>query len=191
MKYLHADDELLEQYALGTLGEQETAELEEHLLACGACREQLVQTEEFIRTVRQAAEAKPKVIPIRWNRKPVWAALGVAASLTIVTGVSMWREPAAAPATIFLQPLRGPESGETLPAGRAAVFVMEAPDAPPCCLVEIVDLEGERQASSAGDIREGKLSVKVSGLKEGEYWVRVYRGGAERELLREYRVRAQ
>jgi hypothetical protein len=58
----HIEEELLERYSLGKLGEDECASLEEHLLVCHSCQDRLAETDEFVRTIRAAVPrlaAKP------------------------------------------------------------------------------------------------------------------------------------
>ena len=50
----HPQDEELEGYCRGCLGDARSAHLEEHLLLCEVCRARLIKTEEFIAAVRQA-----------------------------------------------------------------------------------------------------------------------------------------
>ena len=50
----HIPDDLIDEYALGRLGEPELAALEEHLLACGECRNRLQLADEFIQALREA-----------------------------------------------------------------------------------------------------------------------------------------
>ena len=51
---LHASCEVLEDYALERLHEEETASLEEHLLFCEVCRNRLDVVEEQIQLLRTA-----------------------------------------------------------------------------------------------------------------------------------------
>ena len=55
----HIEEETLELYALGRLGEDEAAPVEEHLLVCHFCQDRLAATDEYIRTVRAAAHKLP------------------------------------------------------------------------------------------------------------------------------------
>jgi len=51
----HIDEETLECYALGRLAEDEAASVEEHLLVCHSCQDELAAADEYISTVRAAA----------------------------------------------------------------------------------------------------------------------------------------
>ena len=50
----HQSTEQLELYALGRLAEPEQAVIEEHLLICEACREQLDEVEAYAKAMRRA-----------------------------------------------------------------------------------------------------------------------------------------
>ena len=51
----HIDEETLECYALGRLNEEEAAPVEEHVLVCHICQDELAAADEYIRAVRAAA----------------------------------------------------------------------------------------------------------------------------------------
>jgi hypothetical protein len=62
----HFAQDVLEQYALGTLSEEGCAGLEEHLLICPRCQTQLEETDKFISVLRSAcvlAVTKSQGIP--------------------------------------------------------------------------------------------------------------------------------
>jgi len=50
----HVPEDALEQYAMGKLGSDEAAPLEEHLLICPRCLQRLDETEDYIRVIRAA-----------------------------------------------------------------------------------------------------------------------------------------
>jgi uncharacterized C2H2 Zn-finger protein len=53
----HVDDELLELYAVGRVFDsQQRVSLEEHLLLCVSCQDQLREHKDYIRCVRAALE---------------------------------------------------------------------------------------------------------------------------------------
>ena len=51
----HIDDDALESYVLGKLNKEQSAVLEEDLLICEACQENLERTDAFIDALRKAA----------------------------------------------------------------------------------------------------------------------------------------
>lgn len=52
--YLHCDEQTLEEYCLGILGERRTNAVEEHLLICEDCTEALAVQSEFIHCLKAA-----------------------------------------------------------------------------------------------------------------------------------------
>ena len=52
----HIDHEVLEAYSLGRLEKDKIAGVEEHLLTCKLCQEELTVTDEFIAAFRRAAK---------------------------------------------------------------------------------------------------------------------------------------
>ncbi len=52
----HVDEEALERYAMGALGEEDEAPIEEHLLLCGGCRNRLTEIDGFLKALRQRPE---------------------------------------------------------------------------------------------------------------------------------------
>ena len=50
----HVDEELLERYSLGRIGEDEAASLEEHLLICEECMDRLEGLNVYHRAMRAA-----------------------------------------------------------------------------------------------------------------------------------------
>jgi len=49
----HLSDDLIEEYARKRLSEASTAEVEEHLLVCEACRFRLEVAEEYVDDIRR------------------------------------------------------------------------------------------------------------------------------------------
>ena len=52
----HIDHEVLDSYSLGRLEKDKIAGVEEHLLTCELCQEELTVTDEFIAALRRAAK---------------------------------------------------------------------------------------------------------------------------------------
>ncbi|HWU38316.1 MAG TPA: hypothetical protein VN203_11780, partial [Candidatus Acidoferrum sp.] len=119
----HARAEDLERYSMGTLLGPEGEALEEHLLLCPACQDDLTETDIYVQTMRAAASrlrAEALVSHLR-NRSGFWdffwrpgLAYGIIAAvcLTLVVWVSVSRQPATSagvpPAAVLLQTIRGP-----------------------------------------------------------------------------------
>jgi hypothetical protein len=195
MTTMHPHDDLLEAYAMEKLAEDEAAALEEHLLACSGCRDRLVEVEDFIATFRQAVQESQqvarKVLPFRMPRRIVWAPLAAAAALILgIFAYQSQEHQAMTPAVLFLQPLRGPESGTETTAARPLILVMDVQaEAAGGYAAEIVDSEGERVLWAQPELRDGRLSMRSPGLEPGAYWVRLYERRPALEQIHEYRVR--
>lgn len=56
---MHIDPEQLEKYALGHLSEAENAALEEHLLICSQCQDDLALTDRSIAAIRDVLKRHP------------------------------------------------------------------------------------------------------------------------------------
>jgi predicted anti-sigma-YlaC factor YlaD len=56
----HISKEALEQYAMGTLFGLQLKPVEEHLLTCSACRDQLQAADEYVAAMRSAARKMVK-----------------------------------------------------------------------------------------------------------------------------------
>jgi len=90
----HASDETLEGYAMGSLGEPVLAELEEHLLVCPHCQEQLKEFDSYVAAMRNAAaglELKDESRKEFWTRvsgaltlRRIGWAMAIAALLVLV-----------------------------------------------------------------------------------------------------------
>src|SRR3981081_2552447 len=65
----HLEDTELEQYSMGTLSEARLEAFEEHLLACEACQDQLLDMEAYVNAMRSAS---PK---LREAPQPFWTDL--------------------------------------------------------------------------------------------------------------------
>jgi hypothetical protein len=197
MTTIHPNDELLETYALGRLSEAEAAGLEEHLIACGACRDRLVETEDFIAAFRQGAletaPAAAKVLPFRLPRRTIWAPMAVAAALLL--GIFAYQPHGnreGEPAVLVLQPLRGPEAGAAAEAGRPLVLLMDVPSETAAGYdAEIVDSDGGTVLRRAARLRDGRLVIDSEGLSRGDYWVRLYERRPVPEQMEEYRLQVR
>ena len=53
----HIPEDLLEQYAMGTLPDPESAPVEEHILLCSECQARLQEIDEFLLAIQGAAAA--------------------------------------------------------------------------------------------------------------------------------------
>ena len=53
----HCSDAVLEEYCLHMLSEEQTAEVEEHLLVCEECAQRLDQQDEFVHVLKSVLGA--------------------------------------------------------------------------------------------------------------------------------------
>jgi anti-sigma factor RsiW len=196
----HASDETLESYAMGSLAGPALAEVEEHLLVCPHCQEQLKDVDSYVTAMRSAAaglEVKDESRKELWTRVSTvltfrrigWA---VAIAALLVLGVSLrlsWRSsPSAQPLALVLETNRGSEL-QRAPAGRPLTLSLDATGLPvlPAYDVEAVDAKGAVQAQFHAVTGQSGIKIQLAeGLRRGNYFVRIY--SPSRELLREYGV---
>jgi hypothetical protein len=62
----HFSEDLLEEYAFKRTVEPVLAQLEEHLLACVACRSRLAEIDGYIKVVKAATAGTQKKPPRSW-----------------------------------------------------------------------------------------------------------------------------
>jgi hypothetical protein len=195
MPYMHIEDDLLDQYAIGTLAQERLAGVEEHLLICEACQSRLLASDEFAMLFRVTAVQPDARLQRGWrmfwnHRAASWTvAAAVFAALLLVGGP--FRKPAA-PATVFMQSLRGPDAPAQVTAGRAALLVF---DLVPTTGVKdyqarIVNPVGTQILAAAVSSKDGHLAVLVDRLPPGSYWVRVFRTDSP-DPIAEYGLRAK
>jgi len=113
---LHVSEDQLESYALGRLPDSDVSLLEEHLILCAACRENLDRIGDAALGLREALNAypAPELAAARsrdwfsWVRRPVFPmAIAFAAILGVIAVLSI-NKPALAPvASIQLMATRG------------------------------------------------------------------------------------
>ena len=200
----HASDEVLEQYAMGRLDAGAVQALEEHLLICSGCQDNLTFADAYQKSMRNAAlelrrQSSAQATPHgkKWFRglvglpKPVWI-LGMAALALLVATESRWpliHSSVAQPALVLLESKRGAESplNSSTPAAKPFTLVLDLTGLPlfPQYRLEIVDAAGRAVVGSTAAPANNELRATVAkGLPAGMYYVRVYAPGPE--LLREY-----
>ena len=192
----HIDDDVLEQYAMGSVGTESLPAIEEHLLTCPDCQARLIQVDEFIGLFRAAAtqlDARPqplwrRLFHVRWIG--AFVAAVVAAGLLLIFVDS--RKPPVMPATVLMQSLRGPEAATAIPAGKPVRLVFDVTPAGDArdYEVRVVDLLGNQIFAIPVEINQGHLSVLIRKLGLGSYWVRIYRG-ANSEPIAEYGLKTE
>ena len=195
----HIEENLLDQYALGTLSAESIAELEEHLLICSFCQSRLVEADELLILFREAATLQDASTTPRWLnafafRTSLWS--GTAAALTallilLITGDS--HRAKLPPAILLMQSLRGPDAGAEMSSARPflLVFDVDVQANHADYEIDIVDAVGNEVLKRAAEVRDGRLAAPLEKLARGSYWVRVYRKQPGKELLAEYSLRSK
>ncbi len=199
---VHASEESLERYSMGTLGQAETATLEEHLLVCSQCQDRLTETDAFIRATRQAARklqsrrspARGKYLPRALLPKPIWAA--VAAFSLVFAAAGVWtlrRQHQAPPVAVALETFRGGLPGAQAPAGRPLLLRVDLTGLPESAAydLEVVNAQGRSLRRVAIRRTAAPAQAEVAGLERGQYWVRLHGPPPQRELLREFGLRVE
>jgi anti-sigma factor RsiW len=190
----HIDDDVLDQYASGSLRPELLAGIEEHLLTCPDCQTRLISTDEFIGLFRTAAtqpDARPQPLWQRlFNVRWIGTAVVVAAVFSFI--FVQFPKPPMMPATVFMQSLRGPEAVAAITAGKPVrlVFDLTPTGAVRDYEVRVVDLLGTQVLAIPVEFNNGQLSVLIRTLGVGSYWARVFRR-ANSELIAEYGLRAE
>jgi hypothetical protein len=211
-RHEHATEEALEMYSLETLPEADTEVLEEHLLVCPECQERLTEVDIYVRHMKAAAAKLRAESPRRkaagfpgsfpgslvWPA-PVWVAVVVVCLLGLawaVIGRRALSPDQSPPIAVALQVVRGVDdaSNSGVPEGHPLRLEADLAGLPSEELVamELVDAGG--RPSHRSEVRpEGERAVLLipSGLSQGTYWVRLYKTGPRKELLREYALRIQ
>jgi hypothetical protein len=193
----HIHEDLLDQYAMATLPEGSVAEVEEHLLSCSLCQKRLVETDEFLTVFRAAAtqvDARPARQPKPFLLSRIIACAGAAAAFAVLLVFLIPGERQNAklpPATLLMQSFRGPEAAAHMVSGRPYRLVFDlSVQATVDYEVEIVDEIGNGILRIGADVRNGQLTAPLEKLGRGSYWVRVYRTQPDRQVVAEYRLRA-
>jgi len=190
----HIDDDVLEQYASGSLGPELLAAIEEHLLTCPDCQTRLIAVDEFIGLFRAAAmqpDARPRPLWQRLFNARWTVAFAVVAAVFFLIFLE-FRKPPMTPATVFMQSLRGPEAVAAITAGKPIrlVFDLTPTGAARDYEVQVVNLLGTQVLAIPPEFHNGHLSVVIRKLAFGSYWVRIYRR-ANSEPIAEYGLRTE
>ena len=193
----HLTEERIESYSMGKLAEPEFALVEDHLLLCGICQEQVEKMDEFLHAVRGAAKLAKDNPPTAWDRYRAfftfhpgssWA--GVSAVAAAVVIFSFLPFSSSTPQRLALSTIRGSES--SVPHAKAntpidlQLDVTELP-ASPLYTIELVDSGGGIIRNYTNEPKSSKLNVAIGEkLPSGQYWIRLYGNSLKTDLLREY-----
>jgi hypothetical protein len=201
----HINEELLELYSMGRLGEPKLGEVEEHLLLCDQCQDRLEEVDGFVKVFRQASRQasetradygrRQREEPGRvwqWVR-PVWAAAAASAAVLLVTFVLPPRSVDEPSQTVDLRAFRGESaSGSvTAEAGRRLDLRMDAAgiDGPSTYRLEIVNGAGGTLWTGRPDRHNDILVVSAPAVRRGQYWVRLL--NPKGETVREFGLRVR
>lgn len=77
----HIEETTLESYSMGSLAEEEVAEVEQHLLLYESCCARVTDADSYVRAMKQAAQELPEPEPFRWNLRLLLPAFAVCALL--------------------------------------------------------------------------------------------------------------
>jgi hypothetical protein len=125
--------------------------------------------------------------------KPAWAATAAAAAVLLfvsprLTGPTQFE-------VVTLRALRGADDGSSAVAsGKAVRFEIDLTEIPPApaFVVEIADSSGSTLWKDSVTPNGNALSVPIARkLDTGRYWIRLYAGGNEPRLLREFGLLAR
>ena len=194
IKSQHTLQAVLGNYLLGRLEEPEKTAVEEHLLLCEACRQELDE-QEFGYLVRESSRrirSREEAAAMRLRRHPrlawPWAlAAGLAAVLflsrpSVTTTYS----------DVELQTMRGAPGTARAPAGhplRLAIDLTELP-ARPTLKLELVTAVGAPVFQASQTVTGDTLVVVIDRkLTPGIYWARLY--DPDSRLLREFGLRVE
>ena len=194
----HASDEALEKYAMHSLAEPALAEIEEHLLVCSQCQQQLDEIDTYVSAMRSAAKRLDQEDESRkhyWthvSRVLTFRRFGWAMAVTaLVLGAVAWRiatkpDRVVEPFALVLEASRG--SGiQHAPEGRRLALRLDTQGLASFSSypLEVVDESGHLQYESQVQAEQSGVRASLPvGLHRGTYFIRLY--SPSRELLREY-----
>ena len=192
----HISGELLERYTLQQLSEEKLAPIEEHLLVCQRCQQNLTELENFVDAMKIAARQmqgqKAPAPRLRLApRRPLQWALPLAGGLLVSTLLifSYARRPQdMAQSEVILTATRGASEAAVAQAPANSILIVQADAhdvAPGTQLrLEVANSDGRVVWQGAGDCRAGRITARVNhALSSGLYWFRVYERG---DLVKEY-----
>lgn len=214
----HLEEALLEQYSMGNLPEEQTAIFEEHLLACEACQDCLLEMDTYInavRTVSPRLREEPGVkIGVKrekdahsakdWMRElwamltgakiPVMAGCAVAAAMVMLLRAPVAVSPAPEPIAVVLEARRGVDgvSEAKAPAARPLILQVDLTELPSLSdyRLEVVDRNGKGAWQASVKPAGNRIERALdTQLAQGVYFVRLYAPAGE--LLREFSLRIE
>jgi hypothetical protein len=188
----HIEEEKVEGYVMGALAEDATADVEQHLFVCEACRDRITEAEAYVLAMKRTT---PRMAPHKspaeaersgWNLRLLLPAFAVFALLIVVVAVRFL--PLAgdhAPIAVSLFAMRGSDAAARGPANRPLLLRPDLQGLPvaPAYRVAVVGVSGS--IAWQGTLASGDTSGVVAPPQpKGVYFVRVLLPSGE--LLREY-----
>jgi len=198
----HIPEEQLEAYAMNSLSRNEVETVEEHLLFCTTCQDQLESVERYVKAMRGAASRLTKeqaaALPAHgawaWLRTrlpasfPIWASAVALACLILAVGVQFKQTPnLGLPIEVELQAVRG--ASVPVQAGHALHLRLDnrGIHEMPSWKIEIVEERGGRVWSGTGKWSTNAIDATVNqAFGPGIYFVRLLKEGEE--PVREYQL---
>ena len=194
---VHPTEDLLEEYSFGRICEPALTPLEEHLLICAQCQDQLEAIDDYRAVVKSGIAAFERERQSAFVPSPGFVfpkffgrMLLATAVLLMVAGVIGWRAhrpvtEVSEAETVRLMALRGSGGEGTAHAksGRRLELVIDRTDLPSSVSyrLEIVSSSGRPVWSGITRVAGQDIAAAVDAhFQSGVYWVRLYSG--EREL---------
>ena len=183
----HPDDETIELYVRGKLGEDRTNELEDHYALCRHCQRRIVESQDLMSTVRAALTQVPYVeerlvrrpfLSRLWNwlrgSAPIWvpalAALILGVGLTWMVAPGFFH---SKPVEVVLAARRGVEFGSA-PADRLLTIKLDRTGLPVVRSGTLVSNDGRVLQHQSWKVDDPVWLSVTAGLPAGRYWVRLY-----------------
>jgi len=192
----HVSDELLEEYARGSMVVSQASVVSEHLFECDICNQKLEEEIQFRIAMRTAASQKVAQEPVshRWW-KPLFAPvplLSAAVALVFFAFFLPRITQTGPPVVAELAALRGNQSAE-VPAGRRLELRLAGSGTEEMkgIRVEIVSQDGGRVWNGGASLQGQFWRVETEkGFPAGQYWVRLYGPNQTADSpLREYALK--
>jgi anti-sigma factor RsiW len=191
----HVNGEKLEAYAMNSLNEDEAAVVEEHLLFCETCQDELESVERYVLAMKAAAarttkeEAAEASVPGVWDRlrawlhtpMPVWSGAVALATIILAVGLHVGQQPPGPPVDVRLEALRG-DATQVVQAGHALNLKLDGRGLPEQrdWQIEIVSSQGNRVWLGTGTWSPEVIAASVpKSFKPGTFFVRLFRDGEE------------
>jgi len=197
----HIGEERLEAYATHALAGDELDAVEDHLLVCVVCQDNLEKVERFDRAMQGAAKRireEQAAVPDRpsiwdwlqgWLRTPapIWAGAVAMLAIVLTLGLRVSERPGP-PVDVELQAVRGSSAGVAL-AGHSLHLLLDnrGVTEKAAWQVEIVDEDGAGVWSGTGAWTESAIKANVEkAFPAGTYFVRLKNDSPD--PVREYQL---